>query len=59
MYVFRFIYQEDDDVFFQLSLGIPLSYEIAAIMPELKKAADVAIDILLGNDDYIALQGGE
>nr|UUH60599.1 acid phosphatase [Ectropis obliqua] len=42
----------------QESLGVALSDEIAAIMPDLKEAAAEAIDIFLGNDDYLLYEGG-
>ncbi|XP_028165198.1 prostatic acid phosphatase-like [Ostrinia furnacalis] len=42
----------------QLSLGMPLNNEIDAAWPELQAAAGAAIDIVFGDENYIALEAG-
>ncbi|KAG6458760.1 hypothetical protein O3G_MSEX011039, partial [Manduca sexta] len=42
----------------QISLGVPLTEELQALLPEIKEIAGAAMDILLGDDDYVALGAG-
>ncbi|KAG6458761.1 hypothetical protein O3G_MSEX011037, partial [Manduca sexta] len=43
----------------QISLGVPLTDELQALLPQIKEVAGEAIDVLLGNDNYLALEAGE
>ncbi|XP_030032588.2 prostatic acid phosphatase-like [Manduca sexta] len=43
----------------QISLGVPLTEELQALLPEIKDVAGAAMDILFGDDDYVALEAGE
>ncbi|CAK1588888.1 unnamed protein product [Parnassius mnemosyne] len=42
----------------QISLGLPLKPKLQETLPEIKAAAGEAIDLLFGDDNYIALQAG-
>ncbi|CAG4976610.1 unnamed protein product [Parnassius apollo] len=41
-----------------ISLGLPLKSKVQEALPEIKAAAGEAIDVLFGDDNYIALQAG-
>ncbi|XP_026333720.1 prostatic acid phosphatase-like isoform X2 [Hyposmocoma kahamanoa] len=40
------------------NLGFDIGKELTELMPELRLAANEAMDVIYGNDDYIALQAG-
>lgn len=40
-------------------MGIALSDEIQKILPQISDAADVAMDNIFGNDDYIPYMAGK
>ncbi|XP_030032587.2 prostatic acid phosphatase-like [Manduca sexta] len=42
----------------QISLGVPLTEELQALLPEIKEIAGAAMDVLFGDDDYVALEAG-
>lgn len=42
----------------QLGLGVPLDEATAQKFPEIEAAAGAAIDVVFGDENYIALQAG-